>query len=71
LLGDPIPTLALPLKEREVGCNDFNKLKAHFQMKKSLKPEMMGNENPEWNRRTGAMKNRHYRKEAPSDDPSE
>jgi len=33
LLGDPIPTLALPLKEREVGCNDFNKLKAHFQMK--------------------------------------
>ena len=34
MLGDPIPTLALPLKEREVGCYDFNKLKAHFQMKK-------------------------------------
>lgn len=40
-------------------------------MKKSLKPEMIGDENPEWNGRTGAMKNRHYRKEAPSDDPSE
>jgi hypothetical protein len=25
-LGDPIPTLALPLKGREVGCNECNEL---------------------------------------------
>jgi hypothetical protein len=29
-------------------------------MKKLLKPEMIGGENPGWNGRTGAMKNRHY-----------
>ena len=32
-LGDPIPTLTLPLKGRETGCNDFNNLIVHFQRK--------------------------------------
>ena len=36
MLGDPIPTLTLPLKGREVGCSDSNKLNAHFRVKERM-----------------------------------
>jgi len=37
LSGDPTPTLTLPRqREREIGCNDFNNMNVHFQMKRPI-----------------------------------